>query len=265
LSSVLLSLIHSKTEHPIALLAMVFLYLTIAVAIHAPRSYHPLSISNRLKTSTSRTSHPASLSRFCFQISSIIQFVNWIISASTVIPTTYANSTNREVVRLLLRTLDISGDGNYIHFGKFIEEKWTPQWETRPEMTVMVMCWIHSKRCGVSTRCAPQWELRKKNRQKNGKTFTARHGCTLVRSKSANWRDRAWGYEWRRRNNSVLFEERGVTKVALQTWVQDWTPIIYVCPKDWPTPFTQPFPTEFCPLPRMTPLLFIISCRLEHR
>ena len=32
----------------------------------------------RLKTPTSRTSHPASLSRF-FQISSIIQFKNWIM------------------------------------------------------------------------------------------------------------------------------------------------------------------------------------------
>jgi len=61
----------------------------------------------RLKTPKPRTSHPASLSRFCFQITSIIQFVNCIISACTVIPTTYANSTNRELLRLLASLLDI--------------------------------------------------------------------------------------------------------------------------------------------------------------
>jgi len=40
LSLILLSLIHSKTEHPIALIATIFIYLTIAVAVHARESYH---------------------------------------------------------------------------------------------------------------------------------------------------------------------------------------------------------------------------------
>jgi len=36
---------------------------------------------------------------------------------------------------------------------------------------------------------------KKENRQKNGKMFIARDRCSLVGSKSPNWRDRASRYE----------------------------------------------------------------------